>query len=420
VSVINPLARELSAKIVYYGPGLSGKTTSLQYIHSSLKPTHRGELVSLATEGDRTLFFDFLPVHIGKVRDLDVRLQLYTVPGQVFYGATRQLVLEGADGVVFVADSQRSAHERNVESLNDLEENLRKMGTSLEKLPFIIQYNKRDLPDCGTLDEMRALLNTRGVPDFATTASKGVGVVEALKTITRLVTDYLSAQAPKEDGSRRLPLRASTKVSDSEAPESQGLQEQIKSQLKQMSAESPVPPAPSVPEGETASRYADTTSDAEVASSPGIAADSPAVEIEDLAVIPLETPRPPGDVSFSRSYSPSDAKTIQAPAVSPLTFAALWDDGREIREIEHCIATGHFAEAVYRSAGGVSLILDRMLGPHSTEGSGVRAQLLGLDGHEYLQLRRLASHPASTITQFDALFSFYVLIAARIKEARVG
>ena len=407
MSVINPLARELSAKIVYYGPGLSGKTTSLQYIHSSLKPTHRGELVSLATEGDRTLFFDFLPVHIGKVRELDVRLQLYTVPGQVFYGATRQLVLEGADGVVFVADSQRSAHERNVESLNDLEDNLRKMGTGLGKLPFIIQYNKRDLPDCGTLDEMRALLNSRGVPDFATTASKGVGVVEALKTITRLVTDYLSAQAPKDEGSRRLPLQASTKVSDTGEPESQSLQEQIKSQLKQLSAESPLPPAPSLSDLGRDLPKAEATK-----------ADS--VDVEELAVIPLETPRPPGDISFSRSHSASDAKTIQAPAISPLTFAALWDDGREIREIEQCIATGHFAEAVYRSAGGVSLILDRMLGPHSTEGSGVRAQLLGLNGHEYLQLGRLASHPASTITQFDALFSFYVLIAARIKEARVG
>ncbi len=402
MSVINPLARELSAKIVYYGPGLSGKTTSLQFIHASLKPSHRGELVSLATEGDRTLFFDFLPVHLGKVRDLDVRLQLYTVPGQVFYGATRQLVLEGADGVVFVADSQRSAHERNVESLNDLEDNLRRMGASLEKLPFVIQYNKRDLPDCGTLDEMRAQLNPRGVPDFATTASKGVGVVEALKTITRLVTEYLSEQAPKkrDEGSTRMPLNVATRIAESEAPESQGLQAQIQSQLQNMSPASdrpgnaaklnpsPIPSAPSLTDlGE-----------------PG-------------DVIPLGNL---GGRAAGQRAPHNDAKTIQAPAVSPLTFAALWDDGSEVRNIEQSIATGHFAEAVYRSAGGVSLILDRILGPHSAEGSGVRAQLLGLDGHEYLQLRRLASRPASTITQYDALFALYVLISARIKEMQLG
>lgn len=402
MSVINPLARELSAKIVYYGPGLSGKTTSLQYIHSSLKPSHRGELVSLATEGDRTLFFDFLPVHLGKVRDLDVRLQLYTVPGQVFYGATRALVLDGADGVVFVADSQRGAHERNVESLHDLEDNLLRMGTSLKKLPFVIQYNKRDLPDCGTLDEMRAQLNPDGVPDFATTASKGVGVVEALKTITRLVTDYLSQQAPKEreDGSSRMALNLTTRVSDAQAPESQGLEAQVQDQLKKMP----------------------TTNDASGDRKAAVAL-PPAPALSDLgeekerSVIPLGVP---GGASPRRREPRNDAKTIQAPAVSPLTFAALWDDGSEIRNIEHSIATGHFAEAVYRSAGGVSLILDRILGPHSAEGSGVRAQLLGLAGHEYLQLRRLASRPASTITQYDALFALYVLVSARIKEMQLG
>lgn len=399
MSVINPLARELSAKIVYYGPGLSGKTTSLQYIHSSLKPSHRGELVSLATEGDRTLFFDFLPVHLGKVRELDVRLQLYTVPGQVFYGATRQLVLDGADGVVFVADSQRGAHERNVESLHDLEDNLRRMGTSLKKLPFVIQYNKRDLPDCGTLDEMRALLNPDGVPDFATTASKGVGVVEALKTITRLVTEYLSQQAPKEreDGSSRMALHVATRISDTVAPESQGLQAQIQDQLKKMPSE-----------------QTKTEDGAKIPTAPSL---TDLGDARDPGVIPL------GVLGGGRQKTrdpQNDAKTIQAPAISPLTFAALWEDGSEIRNIEHSIATGHFAEAVYRSAGGVSLILDRILGPHSAEGSGVRAQLLGLAGHEYLQLRRLASRPASTITQYDALFALYVLISARIKEMQLG
>lgn len=405
MSVINPLARELSAKIVYYGPGLSGKTTSLSYIHSSLKPSHRGELVSLATEGDRTLFFDFLPVHLGKVRDLDVRLQLYTVPGQVFYGATRQLVLDGADGVVFVADSQRGAHERNVESLMDLRENLEKMGSSLDRLPFVIQYNKRDLPDIGSIEEMREQLNPGGVPDFATTASKGVGVVEALKTITRLVTEYLAEQAPKEndEGSGRLPLTAGLR---SEGPVTEGLEAQVSDALMYMG------------------RTFDNDSDPPTRDSDPGSPLPAAPDLNDLGSLG-RTPRgPSSNPSAVRRASsrpkPNDALTIQAPAASPLTFSALWDDESEIHAIEQSIATGHFAEAVYRCAGEVSGILDNILGPHSAEGSAVRAQLLGLDGHEYLQLRNMAGRPASTLTQLDALFSLYMLVSARIKEARLG
>lgn len=403
MSVINPLARELSAKIVYYGPGLSGKTTSLQYIHGSLKPSHRGEMVSLATEGDRTLFFDFLPVHLGKVRDLDLRLQLYTVPGQVFYGATRALVLDGADGVVFVADSQREAHERNVESLMDLENNLRKMGLSLDRLPFVIQYNKRDLPDCGTIEEMREQLNPRGVPDFATTASKGVGVVEALKTITRLVTEYLSEQAPKEkdDGSGRLPLTAQIRAA---GQVTEGLEAQVSDALQYMDD--------------------DDLEEFDAASDPDPSSPLPAAPgLNDLG--------PPGRRSRNSSQPSAvrlastrpranDALTIQAPATSPLTFSALWEDDAQILSIENAISTGHFAEAVYRSAGEVSAILDSLLGPHSAEGSAVRAQLLGLDGHEYLELRNMASRPATTITQVDALFALYMLVSARFKEARVA
>src|SRR6478672_478648 len=166
MSTVNVMAKEVAAKVVFYGPGLSGKTTSLKKIYESVRPAHRGEMMSLATEGDRTLFFDFLPVKVEKVGDCTVRLALYTVPGQVFYNATRKLVLQGADGVVFVADSQPAASDSNQESLRNLEENLFEQGIRLERFPLVLQYNKRDIPSSLSVDELRKLLNPRAVPDF--------------------------------------------------------------------------------------------------------------------------------------------------------------------------------------------------------------------------------------------------------------
>ncbi len=202
MSSVNLMAREVAAKIVFYGPGLSGKTTSLRKIYETVRPAHRGEMMSIATEGDRTLFFDFLPIKVEKVGDCSVRLALYTVPGQVFYNATRKLVLQGADGVVFVADSQPEAMDANRESLANLEENLLEQGIRLERFPLVIQYNKRDLDKVLPVEELRAALNPRGVPDFATEAVSGVGVLDALKAITRLVIKDLRAKrivpAPRE------------------------------------------------------------------------------------------------------------------------------------------------------------------------------------------------------------------------------
>ncbi len=187
VSTVNPMAREISVKIVFYGPGLSGKTTSLRKIHESVKPANRGDMMSLATEGDRTLFFDFLPVKVERVGDCAVRLALYTVPGQVFYNATRKLVLQGADGVIFVADSQEQAMTSNQESWQNLEENLEEMGLSLRSFPHVLQYNKRDLPQALPTSHLKASLNRYDAPDFETCATSGRGILDALKTITRLV-----------------------------------------------------------------------------------------------------------------------------------------------------------------------------------------------------------------------------------------
>lgn len=185
------MAREVGAKIVFYGPGLSGKTTTLRKIYESVRPAHRGEMMSLATEGDRTLFFDFLPVKVEKVGDCTVRLALYTVPGQVFYNATRKLVLQGADGVVFVADSQPAAADSNRESLMNLEDNLLEHGLQPDRFPLVIQYNKRDVAGVMPVSQLRAMLNPRGVPDFETSATSGRGVLDGLKAITRLVIQDL-------------------------------------------------------------------------------------------------------------------------------------------------------------------------------------------------------------------------------------
>jgi signal recognition particle receptor subunit beta len=197
VSTVNPLAREISAKIVYYGPGLSGKTTSLQSIHGSVRPDTRGQLISLSTEGDRTLFFDFLPLKIEQVHGLLLRLQLYTVPGQVFYDATRKLVLNGADGVVFVADSQPAARDSNHESMQNLATNLAELGIDLAAFPHVVQYNKRDLPSVMPVARMRADLNRRGLPDFETVASRGQGLLDALKEVTKLVIREIKARQPR-------------------------------------------------------------------------------------------------------------------------------------------------------------------------------------------------------------------------------
>jgi hypothetical protein len=190
MSFINYSSREINCKLVYYGPGLCGKTTNLQYIYSKTNPELKGKMISLATETERTLFFDFLPLALGQIRGFKTRFHLYTVPGQVFYDASRKLILKGVDGVVFVADSQIERMEANLESMDNLKINLREQGYDLEKIPFVVQYNKRDLPNAAPLEEMRRLLNPLGVPDFEACATVGKGVFETLKATAKgVLTD---------------------------------------------------------------------------------------------------------------------------------------------------------------------------------------------------------------------------------------
>jgi signal recognition particle receptor subunit beta len=190
MSFINYSSREINCKIVYYGPGLCGKTTNLQYIYTKTNPELKGKMISLATETERTLFFDFLPLALGQIRGFKTRFHLYTVPGQVFYDASRKLILKGVDGVVFVADSQVERMEANLESLDNLRINLGEQGYDLARLPYIMQYNKRDLPNAAPLDEMRRLMNAQGVPDFEACATVGTGVFETLKAVAKgVLTD---------------------------------------------------------------------------------------------------------------------------------------------------------------------------------------------------------------------------------------
>jgi mutual gliding-motility protein MglA len=191
MTFINYASREINCKIVYYGPGLGGKTTNLQYIYDSTAPTAKGKLISLATETDRTLFFDFMPLELGTVRGFKTRFHLYTVPGQVYYDASRKLILKGVDGVVFVADSQEERMDANIEALYNLEENLQTQGYDLQQVPYVLQLNKRDLPNVISVDELSGELQRKGEPVFEAVAAQGTGVFDTLKAVAKQVLTEL-------------------------------------------------------------------------------------------------------------------------------------------------------------------------------------------------------------------------------------
>ncbi|TET36391.1 MAG: GTPase, partial [Planctomycetota bacterium] len=197
---INFALKEVNCKIVYYGPGMSGKTTNLEVVHQKAPGHAKGELTSIATEGDRTLFFDFLPLDLGQVAGMRTKFQLYTVPGQVYYNATRKLVLQGADGIIFVADSQVGKEAENLESLKNLQDNLAAYRMSLDSMPFIIQYNKRDLPNVMSVDECQAKLNPFNAPYFEASAITGEGVFPTLKKLASMVLESLNKGPKRSSG----------------------------------------------------------------------------------------------------------------------------------------------------------------------------------------------------------------------------
>lgn len=187
MSFVNYSTREINCKIVYYGPGLCGKTTNLQFIHKKTRPESKGKMITLATETERTLYFDFLPLALGEIRGFKARFHLYTVPGQIFYNASRKLVLKGVDGLVFVADSQAERLDANLESFDNMLLNLEEEGYSLGQIPYVVQYNKRDLPNVTPLEELKKTFNSKCVPEFTAVANDGIGVFETLKAIVKLV-----------------------------------------------------------------------------------------------------------------------------------------------------------------------------------------------------------------------------------------
>ncbi len=217
MAFFNYVTKEITLKVVYYGPGLSGKTTNLQHLYSLLDPSLRGKFISLSTESDRTLFFDFLPVDLGKIKDFTVRFQLYTVPGQIRYNATRKLVLKGADAVVFVADSQREMREQNIESFTNMRENLISNNLNPDDIPVVLQYNKRDLPDILSVEELNSDLNIKGYLVIEATAFNSRGVEETFRMITKILLKDI-VQKHRKDTSSDEKRDISIKIPEKSAP----------------------------------------------------------------------------------------------------------------------------------------------------------------------------------------------------------
>ena len=393
--VVNPLARELVFKIVYYGPGLGGKTTSLQHVHRTARPEHRGRLVSLATPVDRTLYFDFLPVRLPDLRGMSVRLQLFTVPGQVYYNATRKLVLTGADGVVMVVDSQADRLDANLESLDNLRDNLREHGRGLEDVPWVLQYNKRDLPGVLAVSELERRLNSLRVQSFESTATEGQGVYDALDAVTRLVLGELERRLPSGKGS--------------EAPgfvlAEGGLAEVLQSA-------SPPPGPVALHEAAAAPPAVDDATD-EPAGSPS-ASSPPRPESSEpppASSAPRPATRPPPQEPIRRSTWPSvpssrmPAASERLPDVSliapvegasAMSFAPLFASAERaaVLEVEKALSSGDAPAALL----SMDRLVARMLAAAATPLSGAAdaprdpaliVLLLGLPGRRYVAFRSL-------------------------------
>ncbi len=376
MSTVNVMAREVAAKIVFYGPGLSGKTTTLKRIHDSVKPAHRGEMMSLPTEADRTLFFDFLPVKVERVGDCAVRLALYTVPGQVFYNATRRLVLQGADGVVFVADSQPEAMDSNLESLRNLEENLFEQGIRLERFPLVIQYNKRDLAKALPVADLRATLNPRSVPDFETSATVGRGVLDGLKAITRLVIKDLRAKKvvpPPRDQAEARP----------EVPSIGGQHDEMEDQVsRQLEA-------------------ADRTAPRAPAGVPAAFAAKPVPSAAPVKAEPAPVRAEPQPVTPRLGIGPTAALAPDA----LLDYARAADLGYVSADYPACVRA--CVEATRRALG------------FAGEGSlADQGYLLGVNGADLLKLQRLAGEAAPRAE--DAAFGLFTLMQVLVRLRAAG
>jgi signal recognition particle receptor subunit beta len=413
--VVNQLARELVFKVVYYGPGLGGKTTSLHHIHATSRPEHRGKMLSLATPVDRTLYFDFLPIRVPNVRGMNVRLQLFTVPGQVYYNATRKLVLTGADGIVLVFDSQRGRGDANLESLENLSENLRAHGRELSSVPHVIEYNKRDLFDVAPIDELERQLNLHGAPSFASVATSGEGIYEALEAITRGVL---------EDFERRMPEARGIASAELRLPEG-GLADALRRAepaspvvVRETNAEPAPDPAslsllPETDLGEAAARAA-------VEPPP---APAPALVEPPSAAHPSDEPP-----SWNQVPIPIAAPDAQTPASPGVGFELLWPPAEQpsVRELELALCSGDHARAVSlseqliaRSLAGAAAALGTADAPRDPL---TIALSLGIEGRRYLEFRSLSreARGGRRVSHVEALAAYALAIQVRLARGSLG
>ncbi len=374
---INPLTREVLVKLVYYGPGLGGKTTSLQCVHRAAPPETRGQIVSLATPVDRTLYFDFLPLRMPPVRDHHVRLQLFTVPGQVYFNATRKLVLTGADGVVFVADSQRKRADANVESLENLRANLDEQGRKLTGVPWVVQYNKRDLDEVLTDAELERMLDTGHTPSFDTCATRGDGVLDALDALVRLVLDDLEARGLL--GTDRQPT-GEVRLSRTD----QALEEQIGRASEEI-WKARVTPPPRDP----------------------------------LPVPPLSS-APSASSVWRASHAIPFSRESAAPRPGP-TFALLFPEQDEaIVALEGDLAAGRLQGVVTRAEEIALRVLDETAsraGLVEPSDPALAALLLGVGGERWLAFRRLVARVrlGGPVAERDALEVYGMLVELRLR-----
>jgi signal recognition particle receptor subunit beta len=440
--VVNPLARELVFKVVYYGPGLGGKTTSLQYIHATAKPEHRGKMVSLATPVDRTLYFDFLPIRVPNVRGMNVKLQLFTVPGQVHYNATRKLVLTGADGIVLVYDSQSARMDANLETLDNLRDNLSAHGRSVSEMPHVVQYNKRDLFDVMPIDELDRQLNRAGAPSFATTATTGEGVYESLEAITRAVLEDFERRMPGHRGaeptSLELPeggmVEALRRAEDSDAWGEELAERAARSVQRHASGVMLLSEVPDADVGEVAARA--------VAEQPPTEATAMTLPGQRGALAAARSPQPPpvemGAVSAVPPMSeppPAPRLTslpppIRAPGASDagVSFDLLWptQERATVHELEASLAQGDFERGVTLSdqlvaralASAATLLGGNLDAPRDP---ATVALLLGLEGRRYLEFRGLVRDVRSGrgVSATEALSAYAMAIEVRLARARI-
>jgi mutual gliding-motility protein MglA len=427
--VVNPLARELVFKVVYYGPGLGGKTTSLQYIHATAKPEHRGKMVSLATPVDRTLYFDFLPIRVPTVRGMNVKLQLFTVPGQVHYNATRNLVLTGADGVVLVYDSQSARSDANLETLDNLRDNLAAHGRQLSEMPHVVQYNKRDLFDVLSIDELEQQLNRAGAPSFATTATTGEGVYESLEAITRAVLDDFERRVPGQRGAGattlELPegglMEALRRAEDSDAWGEELAERAARSVQRHPSNALLLSDVPEADVGEAAAQAVAR----DLQGLPRLESRPPASapHVDGSPLVPPMTEPPP--VPRLSSATPPVAAVH---AQSGVSFEMLWPvpERGTVRELEASLAQGDFERAitlaeqlVARALASAAALLGGNL--DAPRDPSTVALLLGLDGRRYLEFRALVRDVRSGrgVNEGEALGAYAAAIEVRLARARI-